>query len=565
MNNPAPSFPPEVHLVTLGTPALVEHGAPIQLRKKDLALLVYLRLEGKHGHSRGALAGLLWANSREENARHSLTQAIGRLRARLDGVLEVGHDRVGCRATLRCDAAALQQAAAAPRVDDEVLALCGGEFLAGFYPGPGAEAFESWADGRRAHLRTVAVTALDRLGADAEERGAWDTALAAAQRATELDPASEPAHRRMMRAWNTQGHRVRALQHYDRLAAWLATEFETDPEPETALLAEQLRARAAPPPAPRLAPEPQRELVAVRSRHAEPEPAAHSLAWHEPEAASFLPGQELEAAPCPPEPAAHSLAWDELAAAPCPACQEPESAVPWPAGQEREVFACPVCQEAQLVAPRRPRPLPRMEPPTLRNAPWPARGRLHRAWGAVAGLVLLLAALWSSGALRLGGAPEMDAGKPPPVLHPPLAPAGAPVAWLGDWLRTDGRWIYYRYEAWMPGACDHPTRAVGNWGPDEWTEGRAVHCIDDAWLAVDVERLGERFSIVPETTYCINFLYRTGNTSHYGQHGRLSAPGLDAIRVVAPDGSHHIGFAVVRAGPGKRRVQLTNAYPAPRC
>ena len=181
-------------------------------------------------------------------------------------------------------------------------------------------------------------------------------------------------------------------------------------------------------------------------------------------------------------------------------------------------------------------------------------------------MAVLLAVLWNSAALLgLGGSPDAGPADPPPVLHPPLAPAGSPARLLGDWVRTDGRWIYYRYDLWMPGACDHPTRAVGNWGEDGWSVGSAVHCIDRAWLAVDVVRLGERFEIHPETTYCINFVYVAGNTSHWGQHGSEGAPGLDAIRVVAPNGSYNIGFAVVREAPGRRRVMLTNAYPGPTC
>ncbi|HEV3049326.1 MAG TPA: BTAD domain-containing putative transcriptional regulator, partial [Longimicrobium sp.] len=352
--------------MTLGTPALVEHGTPIQLRRKDLALLVYLRLEGKHGHSRGALAGLLWGNSREENARHSLTQAIGRLRARLGSeVVQVGHDRVGCSATLDCDAAALQSVAASDRVDESILSLCAGDFLAGFQAGPGAEAFETWADGRRAHLRTVAVAALERLGAEAEVLGDWDRALAAGQRAVELDPASEPGHRRLMRAWNALGHRVRALQHYERLAEWVAAEFETDPEPETADLAEQLRCRT--PRAPRPAPEP------VPPVAARPFPAALREPAPFPPAAPVLP-------PIVP------------------------SADPGEAPAESEAVA--VAEEAANPSP---------DPPS--GAP-----AVHQAWGGVAWMAVLLAVLWTAGILAGGGwRPEAEGRSGPPVPQPPLA------------------------------------------------------------------------------------------------------------------------------------------------
>jgi DNA-binding SARP family transcriptional activator len=507
MSHLPPQGAPGFYLVTLGTPALVEHGTPIQLRKKDLALLVYLRLEGKHGHSRGALAGLLWGNSREENARHSLTQAIGRLRARLgSAVVQVGHDRVGCSATLDCDAAALQLAAASDAGDESILSLCAGDFLAGFQAGPGAEAFESWADGRRAHLRTVAVAALERLGVEAEARGEWERALAAGQRAVELDPASEPGHRRVMRVWNALGHRARALQHYERLAEWVAAEFETDPEPETAELAEQLRCRTPRPPRP------------------PPEPVP-------PVAARPFPSAPREPAPFPPAvPVLPPI---------IPSAEQVEAAV------ESEAAA----RAADAADP----------PPDP-----PSRPAVHRAWGGVAGIAVLLAVLWTTGTLAGGGwGPEAEGMSGPPVPQPPLAAPDAPVARLEDWLRTDGRWIFYRYGAYLPGACGKQTRAVGNWGPDGRSEEDAVLCIDRAWMAVDVARLGRRFELSPQTTYCLNFVYVAGDTHWWGQHGVRAAPGLDSIRVAA-NGAYTIGFAIVRA-PGGRRVRLTNAYPGPDC
>jgi hypothetical protein len=211
----------------------------------------------------------------------------------------------------------------------------------------------------------------------------------------------------------------------------------------------------------------------------------------------------------------------------------------------------------------------RMEAPRAAAAPpGPPRSRptaAHWAWGGAAGVAVLLAVLWSTAGLMGGGwRPDAERVEGPPEPQPPLAAPGTRVARLEDWLRTDGRWIFYRYGTYMPGACDQRTRAVGNWGADGWSAGTRVVCIDQAWLALDVERLGRRFRLSPETTYCVNFVYVIGNTSHWGQHGSLAAPGLDSIRVVAPNGSYNIGFAIVRED-GRRRVRLTNAYPGPRC
>jgi hypothetical protein len=65
---------------------------------------------------------------------------------------------------------------------------------------------------------------------------------------------------------------------------------------------------------------------------------------------------------------------------------------------------------------------------------------------------------------------------------------------------------------------------------------------------VDGQLLVERFSLAPETTYCLQFLYVDHGTSYWGQHGAQRAPGLDSIRVVAPGGEYNIGWAILR-GP----------------
>jgi hypothetical protein len=153
----------------------------------------------------------------------------------------------------------------------------------------------------------------------------------------------------------------------------------------------------------------------------------------------------------------------------------------------------------------------------------------------------------------------------PPIRAGQLPAPGSPIRTLSDWVRTDGQWIYYRYERYMPAACQHETQAVGNFGRNGWTKGIPVVCLNGTWLAVDGERLIRKFSLAPETTYCLQFLYIEDQTSFYSQHGPENAPGLDSIRVVAPGGEYNIGFAVLRTAPGEWHIELTHRYPSSRC
>jgi DNA-binding SARP family transcriptional activator len=226
------------------------------LRKKDVALLVYLCVEGTTVHPRGRLAALLWGDSSERRARHSLTQALGRLnRSSAAKVVAVGKDVVRCAPGVECDAVALLRGGMdAAAVDDE-FSLYPGPFLEGFDAGRGAEEFHAWADRWRAELRNAALRLLERAGEQAAAAGEWRRALRLAERAVAIDPVWEEGHRRVMRAQAARGERNRALRHYQAFEAWLAEEVGAEPDPETRALAEQLRTPESPPerPAPPLA------------------------------------------------------------------------------------------------------------------------------------------------------------------------------------------------------------------------------------------------------------------------------------------------------------------------
>ncbi|HEX8694988.1 MAG TPA: BTAD domain-containing putative transcriptional regulator [Longimicrobium sp.] len=233
-------------LQTLGHPVLRrEDGSVVGglLRyRKDLALLAYLAIEGARPHSRAWLAALLWGESTERLARHSLTQTLGRI-ARTAGrdALVVERESVRWTGAVQCDAVLLLGGGPPAGVDDE-LALYAGPFLEGFEAGFGSREFDEWAGRRRADLRNAALARLERLGAEAEATGDWDRALRLGERAVQIDPVCEQGRRRVMRALAARGERNRALRYYEEFAAWLKKEVGADPDPDTRALAERLRA-----------------------------------------------------------------------------------------------------------------------------------------------------------------------------------------------------------------------------------------------------------------------------------------------------------------------------------
>jgi DNA-binding SARP family transcriptional activator len=296
-----------VYLRTLGHPALLgaDGIAVHKLRKKDLALLVYLCVEGTAVHSRGRLASLLWGESTEERARHSLTQALSRLgRVLPPGSLVADNQVVRWEGSLSCDAVVLLRDGLQPADVDDGFSIYEGEFLRGFHPGHGAEDFTGWADRRGADLRNAALRLLESAGEDAEQKRQWWRAVKLAEKAVRIDPLAENARRRLMRAWAALGERNIALRHYQDFAEWLKQEIGAEPDPETRALADQLRAEAAdrsppardapaPPPVPPDAPAPPpREPPADEAPDPPPPPPSTDAATEPALAEAAAPGKK---------------------------------------------------------------------------------------------------------------------------------------------------------------------------------------------------------------------------------------------------------------------------------
>jgi len=260
-------------LRTLGHPVLRRADGSVVdgLRRKDLALLAYLCVEGDRPFSRSHLAALLWGESPEEKARHSLTQALRRAGGAVGRrALAMERDTVRWTGAAACDAQLLLEGD--ERLDDR-LTVYEGPFLEGFEAGFGSQEFSAWADARRAELRRAAVRWLDRAGEVAERERDWERALRLGERSVQIDREWEGGHRRVMRALLERGERNLALRHFREFARWLTYEVGGHPDPETMALADLIRSTAslsahAPPAPPSPAP-----VAAIPARAVEPPPA----------------------------------------------------------------------------------------------------------------------------------------------------------------------------------------------------------------------------------------------------------------------------------------------------
>lgn len=208
---------------------------------KTEALLYYLAATQQH-HSREALAGLLWADMPDAQARRNLTKSLTVLRRLLAPFLLIEPQRVGFNpdVTLELDMALLATAVSAPNPSPDILNLYRGDFLDGFFVKDAPE-FEEWQLARREQLREEAIAALETLTAQASNQREYATGLAYGRRLLELDPWRESAHRQVMLLLVRHGQHAAALAQYHQCRQLLAEALGVEPMPETTALFERLR------------------------------------------------------------------------------------------------------------------------------------------------------------------------------------------------------------------------------------------------------------------------------------------------------------------------------------
>ena len=125
-----------------------------------------------------------------------------------------------------------------------------GDFLAGFSLRD-SPAFDDWQFFQAESLRSQLAGVLQRLSACYAEKQEWDSAILVTRRWLSLDPLQEEPHRRLMQLYAQAGQRNAALRQYEECVRILHQELGVEPEAETQVLYQKLKAGGlSKPPAP---------------------------------------------------------------------------------------------------------------------------------------------------------------------------------------------------------------------------------------------------------------------------------------------------------------------------
>lgn len=232
-----------LEVVCFGPPTVLLAGQPPPpdvLWRKHLGLLVYLSLATDHTKSRDHLLGLLWPEKSEARARHSLNEAVRRLRTALgpERLVTRGDQLILEREGLVVDALEFDQAA---RSDPE-RALSGlkGDFLEGFSLDNAPE-FDTWVARQRDHYRTRGAELLVDQGERELNRNEFRRARETARRALALHPYFEPGARLLMRTLALSGDSSGALAASHGFAERLSRDLGESPGRSYQALVDRIR------------------------------------------------------------------------------------------------------------------------------------------------------------------------------------------------------------------------------------------------------------------------------------------------------------------------------------
>jgi DNA-binding SARP family transcriptional activator len=247
----------------LGAPRIEHDGVPVEVdTRKAIALAAYLAVT-KQGHTRDALAGLLWPEYNQSRARAALRRTLSSLgKARAEGWLHVDRESVElANDAIRVDVTRfhdlLEECKGHGHPESEVCPEClpplteavtlyRDDFMAGFGLRDSV-AFDDWQFFQSESLRRELAGALERLARGRGALGEWEAAIVHARRWLAMDTLHEPAHRLLMALYAWSDQRAAALRQYRECVRVLGQELSVAPLEETTLLYRAIQENYLPP------------------------------------------------------------------------------------------------------------------------------------------------------------------------------------------------------------------------------------------------------------------------------------------------------------------------------
>jgi WD40 repeat protein/serine/threonine protein kinase/DNA-binding SARP family transcriptional activator len=218
-------------------------GAPVDIPSRPAqSLLAYLILNAGTAYRRGKLAGLLWPDVPEANARRSLRQALWHIRSVLEGERDLDYlsvDEISIafdsQSNYWLDAAILDRRASEDASPEELISavtVYHGELLPGFY--------EEWVVLERERLEAVFERKMQRLLDSLVEAQRWEKMLEWSQRWIALGHVPEPAYRALMIAHAGLGDLTSTAAVFRRCREALRHDLGVEPSESTRALYERL-------------------------------------------------------------------------------------------------------------------------------------------------------------------------------------------------------------------------------------------------------------------------------------------------------------------------------------
>jgi len=204
--------------------------------RKDRLLLAYLALSAGKPQARDRLAGLLWGDRAETQARDSLKQALAGIRqafrqADLDPV-RADRDSVTLQLdSIEIDAIEFVRQATETAACNKAVTMYRGRLLDGI-DGLTAE-FEEWLRPERERLGDLAVRALEQFALSSAPNAGASEAIRLGRCLLAYDRMREPVYRALMRLHALQGERTEALKLYATLRDALKQDLGVAPDAKT--------------------------------------------------------------------------------------------------------------------------------------------------------------------------------------------------------------------------------------------------------------------------------------------------------------------------------------------